>query len=120
MGLESISWNSVRVFSKLCTGLFRVLYQRTRFGTARRIAYAHSIVGTSDFRTQSHKRCCATQDSPLWVIDYHLNPANLIRRTHMMNPVKNRRLGVRPTTIQVIFDQSPMKLPKWSAPMKST
>src|SRR5580704_1761073 len=46
MGLASISWNSVRVFSKLRTGLFRVLYQGTRFGTVRRIAYAHSIVGT--------------------------------------------------------------------------
>jgi hypothetical protein len=38
----------------------------------------------------------------------------------MTNPVKKRRLGLRPTTIQVIFDQSPMKLPKWSGPMKST
>src|SRR6202789_2862237 len=76
MGLASISWNSVRVFSKLRNGLFRVLYQQTRFGTARRIAYAHSIVGTSDSGTQSHKRCCAAQGSPLWVIDYHLNPAN--------------------------------------------
>src|ERR1700756_320928 len=46
MGLASISWNSVRVFSKSRTGLFRVLYQGTRFGTAKRIAYAHSIVGT--------------------------------------------------------------------------
>src|ERR1700738_1267667 len=26
MGLASISWNSVRVFSKLCTRLLRVLY----------------------------------------------------------------------------------------------
>src|ERR1700691_2696401 len=34
MGLASISWNSVRVFSKVCTGLFRVLHHRTRFGTA--------------------------------------------------------------------------------------
>jgi hypothetical protein len=44
--LASISWNSVRVFSKLRTGLFRVLYHGSRFGTAGRIAYAHSIVGT--------------------------------------------------------------------------
>src|SRR5580692_3617283 len=51
MGLASISWNSVRVFSKLRTGLFRVLYDGTRFGTARRIAYAHSIVGTPDSGT---------------------------------------------------------------------
>src|ERR1017187_582472 len=32
MGLASISWNSVRVCSKLRTGLFRVLHPGTRFG----------------------------------------------------------------------------------------
>jgi len=31
---------------KLRTGLFRVLHHGTRFGTAWRILYAHSIVGT--------------------------------------------------------------------------
>jgi hypothetical protein len=34
MGLASISWNSVRVFSKSRKGLFRVLYHGTGFGTA--------------------------------------------------------------------------------------
>src|SRR5436189_1265228 len=47
MGLARISWNSVRVFSKLRTGLFRVLYHGTGFGTARGTAYAHSMVGTT-------------------------------------------------------------------------
>ena len=46
MGLASISWNSVRVCSKLRNWLFRVLYQGSIFGTVTRIAYAHSIVGT--------------------------------------------------------------------------
>jgi hypothetical protein len=67
MGLASISWNSVRVFSKLRTRLFRVLYHGARFGTATRIAYAHSIVGTPDLEHQSHKRGCAAQGSPLGV-----------------------------------------------------
>src|SRR5258708_1652767 len=46
MGLARISWNSVRVCSKLRTGLFRVLYQGSRFSPSGCIAYSHSIVGT--------------------------------------------------------------------------
>src|SRR6202034_3964547 len=54
MGLASISWNSVRVFSKLRNGLFRVLYHAARFGTAKRIAYAHSICG-HEFGSEGHQ-----------------------------------------------------------------
>src|SRR3954470_1564925 len=53
MGLPRISWNSVRVFSKSRTGLLRVLYHGRRFGTAGRIAYAHSTVGTTLARRTS-------------------------------------------------------------------
>src|ERR1700679_1676975 len=48
MGLARMSWNSVRVFSKLFTGLLKVLYDGTRFGTGRRIAYAHSNAGARE------------------------------------------------------------------------
>src|SRR5258708_39097961 len=54
MGLASISWNSVRVFSKLGTGLFRVLYHGARFGTEG-VSLMH-IVLWAQLRTQDDQR----------------------------------------------------------------
>src|ERR1700733_2216844 len=46
MGLARISWNSVRVFSKSRTGAIESSIPRNQIWHSRRIAYAHSIVGT--------------------------------------------------------------------------